>query len=168
ESDGTHGHCGAASAPGRPHPAPRPQSGDRCARFHHSHSERRVHLTAFAQPHRAAVRVRSAGSEREAAANDSQSTGATERYYSRHRPDRLRQIDLALLFSLQHQLSPASYHHHRGTGRISYAVFCLKKKKNNSTLRRSLILSSSLIRAPSTSPTQDLIRALRSTSSHRS
>ena len=69
----------------------------------------------------AAVRVRSAGSEREAAANDSQSTGATERYHSRHRPDRLWQIDLALLFSLQHQLSPASYHHHRGTGRISFA-----------------------------------------------
>ena len=40
------------------------QSGNRRPRFDHSDGERRVHLAAFAQPRRAAVRVRSAGSQR--------------------------------------------------------------------------------------------------------
>ena len=69
----------------------------------------------------AAVRVRAARSERGAAADDSQSVGATERYLPCHRADGLWQIDFALLLSLQHQLGPAAHHHDRGTGRVSFA-----------------------------------------------
>src|SRR5579885_3020113 len=55
EGDGAYGHRRAASAAGRPHEPARRQSGDRRARFHHPHGQRRVHQPAVAQPRRAAI-----------------------------------------------------------------------------------------------------------------
>ncbi len=74
-------------------------------RFDHSDGERRIDQLAFAQPRSAAgVRFRTARSQRRAHADHEIAAGAAERDHPRHRSDRLRQIDVALLFPQQHQL----------------------------------------------------------------
>ena len=42
----------------------------------------------------------------------------TARHFPRHRPDRFRQIHVALRVFEHHQLGPQTHHHHRGAGRI--------------------------------------------------
>lgn len=113
EGDGPYGHCRKAPAAGWPdQPHPRPRSGYRRARLDDPHGERREHLAAPAHAHRAAeLRFRPARPQPAPGEDCPQPAGPAERNRPGDRPDRVRQIDLALLLPLEHQLGPAPDHY---------------------------------------------------------
>src|SRR5439155_8508437 len=102
EGNVAHGHRGAPVASGWANEFARQKSGDRRTRLDNSNRQRRVNQSASAQPWRAAVQFRAPRFGREEGKDHSPPPDATERDHSSDWPDRLRQIDFALLLSQQH------------------------------------------------------------------
>jgi len=102
QSDGAHGHRGAAFAAGWPHEFAREQSRDRRSRFDYSNGKRRIDQLTVAQSRRTTIQLRSSRSEQETGRHHSQSARSRQRNHFAHRPDRLRKIDIVILLLEQH------------------------------------------------------------------
>src|SRR6266550_282818 len=101
----------ATASSGRSNEFAREQCGDRRARVDDSNRQRRVNQPAFAKPRRTALQFRATRFGRYEGENYSESPRPTERNYPAHGSYRLREINLAVLFSQQHQFRAAPDHY---------------------------------------------------------